>query len=208
MVVGNEGSVFATRDGGTSWFLAEPNLRGISFGQGFSKDGYIGMMDEGQRIYILKPYPELAGLRHQSLFEIRNALGRADRILRTSTIGREIVSSLNVSTRDIKAQSDSGDNGSWERRLINDLSLMRLVTLTLLFFLVQLLVRTYRYNLRLAAFWDSRADAILISSTFSNRQMVEFDSLVAAFAPDDYDFKPPSRPGTVPLDWLRSRLKS
>ena len=85
---------------------------------------------------------------------------------------------------------------------------MRIVTLTLLFFLVQLLVRTYRYNLRLAAFWDSRADAVLFSSTFSNRQTVAFDTLVAAFAPDGHDFKPPSRPGTAPLDWLRPRPKS
>lgn len=40
VVVGNEGSVFATRDSGTSWFLAEPNQRGVSFRQGFSRDGY------------------------------------------------------------------------------------------------------------------------------------------------------------------------
>ena len=208
VVVGNEGSVFATRDGGTSWFLAEPNLRGVSFRQGFSKDGYIGMVDDRRRIYILKPYPELAGLRRQSLFEIRNALGRADRILRTSTIGQEMTSSLNVGTGDLDAPSGSSDNGSFEHRYISELTLLRIVSLTLLFFLVQLLVRTYRYNLRLAAFWDSRADAVLVSSTFSNRRTVKFNRLVAALAPDEYDFKPSSTPGTVPLDWLRSRLKS
>ncbi len=208
LVAGNEGSVFATGDVTKNWISTEPNQRGTSFRRAFSKDGYVGMMDDRERIHILKSYPEFAELRHQSLFEMRDTVNRADRILLASTVGREIVSSLNVSTEVLDAPSSSPDNDSFEHRYISNLTLMRIVTLTLLFFLVQLLVRTYRYNLRLAAFWDSRADAVLVSSTFSNRQTVAFDTLVAALAPDEYDFKPPSRPGTVPLDWLRSRLKS
>lgn len=73
---------------------------------------------------------------------------------------------------------------------LNELTLMKIATMTVLFFLVQLLVRLYQYSMRLANFWDSRADAILLRQNFAEKRAEKFDDLVQALAPDAYDFKP------------------
>ena len=72
---------------------------------------------------------------------------------------------------------------------------MRIVTLIILFFLVQILVRLHQYGLRLATFWDSRADALLLKQSFADHKAAAFDDLVAALAPDAYDFKPTPKSG-------------
>lgn len=65
----------------------------------------------------------------------------------------------------------------------------RVITLAILFFLIHILVRLYQYVLRLAMFWDSRADAMLAYETFSRGSVVTFDKLVEALGPDGYDFR-------------------
>ena len=79
--------------------------------------------------------------------------------------------------------------------LFDELTLMRVVTLIILFFLVQILVRLHQYSLRLATFWDSRADALLLAQSFAYHNAATFDDLVAALAPDAYDFKPSPKSG-------------
>ena len=79
---------------------------------------------------------------------------------------------------------------------------MRIATSTILFFLVQLWVRLYQYSLRLAAFWESRSDAILLHYTFAESKSKRFDDLVGALSPDAYDFKALPKP---PFDWFRQR---
>ena len=74
----------------------------------------------------------------------------------------------------------------------------------ILFFLVQLLVRLYQYSLRLAYFWESRCDAVLLDHSFAEKRSERFDGLVSALAPDTYDFKAPPR---SPLDWFRPRQR-
>ena len=76
--------------------------------------------------------------------------------------------------------------------------------MTVLFFLVQVLVRLYQYNLRLSAFWDSRADAMFLKNSFAKEKAEKFDHLVYALGPDAYDFKP--APQSL-LDRLLSRSK-
>lgn len=77
--------------------------------------------------------------------------------------------------------------------------------LTILFFLVQLLVRNYRYDMRLAAFWESRSDAVLLAPTFARRPAEGFDDLVGAMAPDGYDFRAPPSSGMTWLGRFRAR---
>ena len=72
---------------------------------------------------------------------------------------------------------------------------MRIVTLFALFFIVHVLVRLHQYSLRLAAFWDARADAVLLAQSFDCHRAETFDDLVAALAPDAYDFKPSPKSG-------------
>ena len=82
---------------------------------------------------------------------------------------------------------------------------MQIASMTILFFLVQLLVRLYQYSMRLANFWDSRADAILLDENFAEGEAERFDNLVQAFAPDAYDFKPMPRSLFGWLPWSRRR---
>ena len=90
-------------------------------------------------------------------------------------------------------------------RLLGEINVLRGVTLAVVFFLVQILVRLYQYSLRLAAFWDSRADALLLARSFASGRAVKFDDLVMALAPDAYDFKAPPK---SPFDWVRARRGS
>ena len=67
---------------------------------------------------------------------------------------------------------------------------MRIFTTIVLLFLTRILIQVYRYNMRLAAYWESRADAMLLFSTFAQEGVWGFDDLVNVLSPDHYDFKP------------------
>ena len=83
---------------------------------------------------------------------------------------------------------------TWIEKLgIDEQYLMRIAVLFATIYIVLWLVRLHQYTLRLAAFWDSRADAVMLGSTFSEAKP-SFDGLVAALAPDALDFKPPKWP--------------
>ena len=137
---------------------------------------------------------------------------RSNRILRESTIGKEIISFLNSDIATSVRTDDSGNSESENGndsigRFVDNLTAMRIVTLIVLFFLAQILVRLHQYSLRLAAFWDSRADAVLLANSFAYRSAESFDDLVAALAPDAYDFKPPPKSGHETAMSLADRLR-
>ena len=68
---------------------------------------------------------------------------------------------------------------------------MRFATIAATIYFVQLLVRFCQYSFRLAAFWDSRADAVLLGHSFSDSSKPQFDSLVTVMGSDSVDFKAP-----------------
>ena len=125
-------------------------------------------------------------------------LGEPDGVFRSSSIfkkvdafleeaeARRTQQSLTRATPTERAQSVGP-------KLVDDLTTMRIVTLTVLFFLVHLLVRLYQYSIRMSGFWESRGDAILLAQSFANGEHIGFDDLVRALAPDTYDFKPTPR---------------
>lgn len=111
------------------------------------------------------------------------------------------VSTLGSDTEDRGyPEADSGDRSYLD--VFDNITVTRFVIVTVLFFLVQILVRLYQYSLRLASFWESRGDAALMARSFTKTKTERFDDLVRALAPDSYDFKPSPR---SPLDWLRAR---
>ena len=83
--------------------------------------------------------------------------------------------------------------------------LTRAIVLTILLFISQHLMRMSQYDLRLAAFWDSRANALLLFKNFARKKSRTFDRLVDSLAPDDYDFKSTRRMPRVNLDVLGRR---
>ena len=207
IVVGADGSVFVTRDEGKTWSRTEGlgsvtkelvSVQAIQEnptkkilideqnGDGSpseEKDGpqYSFLMMAGDGAYILKSHPIGP---EQSLSLIQSNVEEND-MLRRSVIGKDILTALQKLPKD------------GEGPALIDLTLMRIATMTIVFFLVQLLVRLYQYNLRLASFLDSRADAVLLARTFASGDgSIPFDDLVRSMAPDDYDFKP--QPGLLP----------
>ena len=61
----------------------------------------------------------------------------------------------------------------------------RIGSVLLLLFLVQILVTLYRYSARLAAYYDARADALVLAPSF---QSLSFPDLVSCFSPERLDF--------------------
>ena len=156
--------------------------------------------------YILKPYPNLDGM---SLVDMHKEMGKDD-ILKNSGIYKDISTFLYETSSsfdggDKGGKTVNGDSGGFSIN-IGDVTAIRIVTLVALFFMVHVLVRLHQYSLRLAAFWDARADAVLLARSFACRSAETFDDLVAALAPDAYDFKPPPKSGHEAMMNLMGQL--
>ncbi len=65
--------------------------------------------------------------------------------------------------------------------------------IVLLLFLVQLFVSLYRYNMKMAAFHDSRADVLLL---ISDTSALTFEQLARITFSDELDFSKLERPPT------------
>ena len=124
--------------------------------------------------------------------DVVKELAKNNRV-RDSRLFQEIKTFLNDGGSDNDNRDENGSpTGVAESsltRILGELTVMRTVTLTVLFFLVHLLVRLYQYSLRLASFWESRSDAVLLAQSFATDKAKVFDDLVRALAPDAYDFK-------------------
>ena len=88
-----------------------------------------------------------------------------------------------------------------ERLGVDQVHWLRAVATLATIYLVQLFVGLYRYSVRLAAHWDSRADAVLLGRSSSGTN-TSFKDLIAALGPDALDFKPPRHPYSP--SWHRS----
>lgn len=163
----------------------------------FRYKGFVVATTRGN-YHLLRTYPELDEWRALSPARITMIMN-ADDVLRNSSISQRISAFILEETRVTSPVEDQQDkeNSEGEEWSISDyldnLTTMRIATSTILFFLVQLLVRLYQYSLRLAAFWESRSDAILLDYSFAEKRSERFDELVGALAPDAYDFKAPPR---------------
>ncbi len=80
----------------------------------------------------------------------------------------------------------------------------RVGSVLILLFLVQILVSLYRYNIRLAAYYDARADGLELVTTGSSEQI---ESIVRALSPESIDFgKSPMSPATHAVDLAKEIL--
>ena len=221
LVKASEGSVFVTADGGRSWrsteFTAEVREwveevywlgeGEISFqeGQIYFPGSIVGRTTRGNYCYLLA-YSAFSDWRNWPLQRIVQEM-EADSLLRRSPIFQRISTFVDQTAESANDRSDSrtrASEGVIGLFQLDDLTIQRIVASTILFFLVQLLVRLYQYSLRLAAFWESRSDALLLNQSFAEKKAETFDDLVNALSPDAYDFKAAPK---APLDWLRSRSK-
>jgi ribosomal protein S27AE len=82
----------------------------------------------------------------------------------------------------------------------------RIGIIVLLIFLLQILVPTYRYNLKLAAYYEARADALEILSKLPDHKL---DNLILILSPDSLDFgKPITSPTDQVLEVVKEAMKS
>ena len=205
VLVGNESSVFRTANGGESW---EPTKLedSISPERVFAlkrednvlerKDDVLSDVtfvleaDDGVQ-YFLRSQEELNDWSDMSPTAIRDTM-KDDAILRNSSVFQNIDDCL-YGHRLVDAETGEDNEGGFV--ILDNLTVMRMVTLVSLLILVHILVRLHRYSVRLAAFWDARADAVLLAQSFARCKAETFDDLAAVFAPDAYDFKPAPRLG-------------
>ena len=198
LLVTNEGSVFTRVDGGVSWDTTRWDRDEVPASTVVLKEE----VDQGATGLVLTKSGAVHLLiRHTDLAEWEDLLRRGElenvlsgnQLVRDSRIYREMAAflgAMRVPIKDKTSQPEpSNGPGGWFGDVLDDLTVMRIVTLTVLFFLVHVLVRLYQYNTRLAGFCESRADAILLAETFASSRRVAFDDLVRVFGPDGYDFK-------------------
>ena len=209
VVVGDQGSAFVTRDSGQTWISTERAYSGTYFMDvvSTSPNGRKYMaVDKAGKVHLLKAYPKMAKWDDLSLKEIQNYINATPKFVRESKIGKQIAKFLESPI----GHDDDGDDGAQsvtgnkEDFLGDFLGRGRVVTLVFLSVLVGFLIRLYQYNMRLSAFWESRAVAVLLAQSFAHRNAESFDDLMNALAPDAYDFKSSSRSMFEPLF---SRLK-
>jgi hypothetical protein len=102
-------------------------------------------------------------------------------------------------------RQDLGDNKVVIPVLVSSVS-QRIGIIVLLIFLLQILVPTYRYNHRLAAYYAARADALEILSKLPDNKL---DSLVDILSPDSLDFgKTITSPTEHVLEVVKEAVKS
>ena len=211
---GNRGSVLITFDGGMKWsrqvlqLNEREEIRRIHFVHGESlkdqKDGPAGVIvTDDDSVYVVKQYPRMKKWGAWTIAQIRSAFVE-DPLLKNSDMNRNISALLIDRTNGRTSATPEPGDGTLGI-ILNNLSIVRVATLAVTFFLVQVLIRLYQYSLRLASFWESRVDAMLVAHRFVGHKSVAFDELVASLAPDAYDFKPPPR---SLLDWWRPQRAS
>ena len=110
----------------------------------------------------------------------------------------------------IKTLESSGKQ-DWTDKLISALS--RLAVLGLVVYLVQILVNLYRYNMRLSAFYDARADALVLLTVSGNAPKAIRDGsithLAVGLSPEALDFgQSPQTPIQSALDLAKEVIKA
>ena len=204
VLASNEGSIFVTADGGRKWVETNTSeidheLQILEIVEPPNKSYLvISVTDEGAT-YILKKHTNLTDWATLPPTEVKTKMGNID-IRGTS----KILGNINQFIANYYSKSVIKTGESSSSNYIDDLSILRIVTMTILFFLVHILIRLAQYSLRLASFWDSRRDAVLLAKSFAGKSTETFDDLVHALAPDSYDFRP--MPKSM-LDWIQLKTR-
>ena len=213
VIMGQAGTVLVTVDGGKSWTATYrfdndyPFRAAASVPFNLDRKVYaVVAVDAGARPYLLEAHASLANWKDWQPTKIVDEM-KKNLLISNSQLLKEMatyVTDLDNPGTSSAAPRDENKN-SWNDPL-DRLMVSRIATMTILFFLVQLLVRLYQYNLRLASFWESRSDAMLLARSFADQKARTFDDLVGSLAPDTYDFKSPPRSMLDhTLGWFRRR---
>ena len=205
VLAGSGRSVFVTNDGGLTWrsterLDTEHQFRAVAIvGPDRVNTHYTAVaVDAVGGLYLLTPHQQLTGWRNWNSEDLLSRM-RDSSVRASSDLVKEIgkLAPAQVTAGTVGGLEVGSHTGA--EALLNPLLFLRVFTLTVLFFLVSLLVRLYQYNLRLAAFWEARSDAVLLAGALLQCDAKSFDELASALSPDAYDFKPGPQPTTEGL---------
>ena len=204
------GQVWVTNDGGTDWnpdsLALEPREEVVDAVINEADRNTVIVTSDQGATFVLRSIPSLQRWATLGPAELVSAMEK-DPYLANSDITRSVaayVAGLGP-TAIMPGPPDNVDATADEglvSEILSDLAFLRIATLAVLFFLVQILVRLYQYSLRLAGFLESRADALSLALGLGVTDVKDLNGLVEAMAPDAYDFKPAPR---AALDWWRFR---
>ena len=222
VVANEEGSAYVSWDGGRHWdptsapdgeldvtFLEAP-ARILATSRPPLLSLFSFEMNEGKEQFLLERHTALAGWQSKSSSSILNALRQSStlqnseihRSMRQFLVDYDARAFLEAEQRASASSTAGNEKGASLGDIFSDLRIIQAATLTILFFLVQTLSRLHRYSLRLAAFWESRSDSVLLAQ---GRSDMKFEDLVRSLAPDSYDFRASAQ---TPLQSLFSRRKT
>ena len=191
LVATEEGVVLTSDDGGGSW----QNVYGVEVVLGANRTwkfyhGFAFVAKE-EVYYIGMSYSRLRGWENWHAGEIMAEMKGDHRLKATFLYGEMARFSefRAMSVESVIALSETSEGGGGLLDELDSLLATRTVTMAVLFFIVQILVRVYQYSQRLAGFWEARADAIGMAGEFADGKARTFDELVGALSPDAYDFR-------------------
>ena len=205
IIVGGLGSVNVTWNRGLDWGFTDLSEMRIDSQQiedfifcNFREDSYAVVAFQGiENVFQLKKYKGFADWESLSILQLEKRIQNADEPIRSSNLSQRVLSrlqELRQITGDLKTDDSHSENDADKDRFdksiayFDSLTVNRIVTLTLLFFLARVLFQYAGYYLRLASFWDSRSDALLLAEDFAAEKSENFDDLVYALGPEFHKF--------------------
>ena len=205
IIVGSFGSVNVTWNHGMDWGYTDisefetnsPELRDVIFCQDQMDSYTVLAFHFAGNLYQLKSYDEFAEWKNESISQWETMFQEAGEPIQSSIFFQDLRSSIkeskqiadNLIKTDIHSENVENKD-KFDKSIIpfDSLTVNRIVTLTLLFFLARALFQYAGYYLRLASFFNSRSDALLLAEDFAAKKSNNFDDLVYALGPDILKF--------------------
>ncbi|WP_089725440.1 YCF48-related protein [Candidatus Thiosymbion oneisti] len=215
-IVGLDGLLVRTLDGGQTWTLVETGTDKHLYAVGLSDDGTTGWI-AGDKGTLLQSsvYPEaLAEL--EALTKVDEIVAYLENDAAPEVVGQpRLIRPLKEITQRLSANSQRKKTLNQEIETLRDTKIeeakakkgdlyfhlstnaIRFAILVIAFFLAQILVNSYRYNVRLGGFYNARADALVALANLSRIEAMSKDMDLSQFAdvfsPTSVDFGHPPK---------------
>ena len=211
VVAGRKGVIWVSPDGGGSWNSRTSNVADHLEAVAMSDSGDVAVAvgRDGTILVSDDDGKERWGSRDSRTPDTLNAVvlggdgrrmivaGRNAAVLRSESTATETfpaIERLDVGA-DPPVCSEGAAADLTEREVLKEISLyaafVRVATVLILFFAVQYLISLTRYSLRLAAFYDARRDAVLLTTEEGFPRpgsIAELERMMQAMSPDGLDF--------------------
>ena len=161
----------------------------------FEDDSFL--FPDTENVYLLEKFDSFANWEKIPILQLEGMFQKVGETIRGSNFLQNLPSIIRESEQiagnlieNDNQPENLEDKDRSDKSIIpfDSLTVNRIVTLTLLFFLARVLFQYAGYYLRLASFCDSRSDALLLAEDFAEEKSKNFDNLVDALSPDFHKF--------------------